>query len=225
MILQPTPDQTWRILDSPFEQAVIDAQIIENQGDIAKACELRYTAFRQLVDLIPDDEAITLDWDDEPTRAALLLTELSAIDHFLAGEWELCAAMLEMLLDLDPEDHTEATKRLAYCYIALGEWELLDEIIDDISDKHAEKSLVRLWAGLRREGRLDEGELRHLRQHFPEVYREFTAAEHPADETYLHDIQQLRPTKAALARELWLQTEHLWTAFPEFIAALKKKVN
>lgn len=220
MILQPTAEQTWRILEGDFEAAIVDSQLLEQQGDIAGACEARYAAFRRLMELLPDDQAIALDWDDVPTRAALLLTELSAIDHFLTSDFELCAAMLELLLELDPEDHTEATKRLSYCYIALEEWELLDEIIDDISDKHAEKSLLKLWAGLRREGRLDEGEARHLRTHFPEVYHEFTAADHPADEAYLADIRQPRPSKTALARELWLQTEHLWAQFPDFIVAL-----
>ena len=43
----------------------------------------------------------------------------------------------------------------------------------------------------------------------------------PADDAYLRDIESERPTPQAQARELWLKTENLWTAFPGFIAALK----
>lgn len=51
-------------------------------------------------------------------------------------------------------------------------------------------------------------------------FAEFTAVEHPADERYLRDIEGERPSAAAQARELWLQTEILWTRFPDFIRAL-----
>ena len=42
------------------------------------------------------------------------------------------------------------------------------------------------------------------------IFAEFTADEHPADEAYLRDIGSERPSPAAQARELWLQTENLW---------------
>lgn len=52
-------------------------------------------------------------------------------------------------------------------------------------------------------------------------FREFTAAEHPADDAYLRDIEGERPSVQAQARELWLQTENLWVLWPGFIAALQ----
>ena len=36
----------------------------------------------------------------------------------------------------------------------------------------------------------------------------------------VRDIEGERPSAAAQARELWLQTEILWTRFPDFIRAL-----
>ena len=44
---------------------------------------------------------------------------------------------------------------------------------------------------------------------------------HPADESYIADIESERPSRRALARELWLQTEHLWREFPELVEALR----
>lgn len=41
------------------------------------------------------------------------------------------------------------------------------------------------------------------------------------DETYLRDIESERPSQAAQARELWLQTENLWTLWPGFVEALQ----
>ena len=43
-----------------------------------------------------------------------------------------------------------------------------------------------------------------------------------ADETYLRDIESERPSQAAQARELWLQTENLWTLWPGFVEALQR---
>ena len=53
-------------------------------------------------------------------------------------------------------------------------------------------------------------------------YAEFKAAEHPVSAAYLADIDSEHPSREALARELWLQTEHLWNQFPGFIEALQK---
>jgi hypothetical protein len=38
---------------------------------------------------------------------------------------------------------------------------------------------------------------------------------------YLNDIESEHPSRESQARELWLQTEHLWTQFPGFIEALQ----
>ncbi|MDR2885630.1 MAG: tetratricopeptide repeat protein [Rikenellaceae bacterium] len=226
--LQPTAEDTWRIVYDPesrgpgYEQALRRAQEQQNEGDIEGACNTRFAAFQALADLIPEDEDTVLDWEDRTTRSALELLHGSAVDHFLAGDFEMSAAMLEMLLDLDPEDHLDATRQLAYCYVALGEWELFDEALADVNERSVEYALLALWAGFQREGALPTDALARFRGDFADYFAEFKAAEHPADEAYLNDIESERPSRRALARELWLQTEHLWAAFPGFTQALAK---
>lgn len=225
--LQPTIDNTFQIVYADeeakvtFEKILIHSQKLEQQGDIKKACDSRYEAFQQLMTLLPEDESIALDWEDKNSCNAMMLVSFTAIDHFLIGDFEMCAAMLELLLELDPEDHTDAIKRLAYCYVALGEFELLDEIINDISDKHPEKCIIKMWSDFERLGKFDEGDLIRFKKTFAPYYEEFTCQEHPASEAYIADIESERPSKYTLARELWLQTEHLWAEKPEFIQALK----
>lgn len=227
--LTPNADQTFRI-DAPDDrealydfEAVIDAaRRLERQGDVEAACNTRYQAFQRIYDLLPDGEETVLDWHEDNTRAAVMLINYSAIDHFLIGDWEMSAGMHELVLEVDPEDHLEATTRLAYTYVAMGEFESFDEIINDISDKYADKQVLLLWSELRRKGRFLEGNLRRFKTHFAPYYAEFTAAEHPVDDSYLADIDGERPSQQALARELWLQTEHLWLIFPDFIGELRK---
>ena len=72
-------------------------------------------------------------------------------------------------------------------------------------------------------GRLPSGEMIHFRKSFPVFYAEFTSDKHEITPDYLADIESERPSREAQARELWLQTEHLWTQFPGFVEALKKQ--
>ena len=229
--LKPTPNNTYRIVyfdtgdgvPCDFGRALELSQQQEAACDIETACNTRFDAFQHLMELIPDSTDLELDWDDENSRDAMLLINYSAIDHFLVGDFEMCAAMLEMLLELDPEDHFEASKRLGYAYVALEEWELFDEVINDVSDKYADKELLALWSEFRRTGAIPEGELRHFKRSFGVYFEEFVEEDHPVDEAYLKDIESERPSREALARELWLQTEHLWALYPGFIEALKAK--
>ena len=227
--LKPTIHQTFVIVpnandrsgDYDFAAILEDSHRLELKGEVEKACDMRYQAFQRLVELLPDDSEIELEWEDENTRAALFLINFSSIDHFLVGDFELCAAMLEMLLELDSEDHLEATTRLGYAYLALEEYDLYDEIINDISDRYADKTILALWYDWRRNGVLTEGHLRRFQTRFAHFYEEFTRDEHPTDEDYLTEIAKDKPARCALARELWLQTEHLWKRFPDFVEALK----
>ena len=230
--LKPTPNNTYRIVyheggegvPCNFGRALSLSQQQEAEGEIERACNTRFEAFQQLMELIPDSSDLELEWEDEDSRDTMLLVNFSAIDHFLVGDFEMCAAMLEMLLELDPEDHLEASKRLGYAYVALEEWELFDEVINDISDKYADKELLALWSEFRRTGQIPEGEMRRFKRTFGAYLNEFIADTHPTDEAYLKDIESEKPSREALARELWLQTEHLWTLFPGFIDALRAKV-
>ena len=52
-------------------------------------------------------------------------------------------------------------------------------------------------------------------------YAEFTSNVHEVTPEYLADIESEKPLRQTLARELWLQTEHLWAQFPGFIEALR----
>ena len=132
----------------------------------------------------------------------------------------MAAGLMEMLLDLDPEDHLEATTPLAFSYVALEEYELFGEVINDISDKYPEKEILKLWSEFRQTGALPQGELIHFKKSFPVFYAEFIANHHEITAEYLTDIESEKPTRQTLARELWLQTEHLWHLFPGFIEAL-----
>jgi len=223
--LNPTPDQTFELTgDGPYDFAKVLARSRELQaaGQVEEACNERYRAVRRLEELLPDNEEINLEWNHRNSRAALELVEASAIDHFLINDFELSAALLELLLELDPEDHLEGSELLAFDYLAMNEQDSFDEVINDVSDKSAGRIVLLLWSAYRRDGRLPDGELRRFRERFAPYYAEFTAAEHPADASYLRDIESERPSLAAQARELWLRTENLWALWPDFIETLRR---
>ena len=222
--LEPTPDQTFEVIgEGPydFEKVLSQTRRMERAGNVEEACNARFQAFQRLAELIPEDEEVNLEWNHRNSRAALELIQASAIDHFLINDFEMSAALLELLLELDPEDHLEGSQLLAFDYLAMGEEELFDEVINDVSDKSPARELLLLWSAYRRDGTLPEGELKRFRTHFVPWFAEFTATEHPADEAYLQDIESERPSAAAQARELWLQTENLWDLWPVFIEALR----
>lgn len=228
--LQPTLNQSFRIVrdEEPKGRAVdFSAELrrsrrAEQEGAYEQACEIRFAAVQELVELLPEDEVVELDWEDVATRDAVVLLHSSAVDFFLVGDLEMAAAQLELLLDVDGDDHLEATTLLALIYVAMGEWDSFDDITLDLADKSPERSLALLWARFRREGALDAKELAALRRLHPQYLAEWCADEHPADGAYLADIASERPSKGARARELWLQTEPLWTEFHDFIEALRR---
>ena len=181
-ILNPTPDQTFRIEgrgDYDFSRTLRLSDEAQRRGAVDEACNLRFHAFQHLADLIPDNEEVILEWEHPNTQAALHLLYRSAVDHFLIDDFELSAAMLEFLLDLDPEDHEEATWLLAFDYVALADYDAFDEVINDVSDKYPEKPLLTLWSEYRRHGSLPAGEAIRLRNHFAPYYKEFTADSPP----------------------------------------------
>ena len=222
--LNPTADQTYEVIgEGPynFTRVLAHTRELEAAGNVEDACNERYQAFQRLAGLLPEDEEINLEWSHRNSQSALELIRASAIDHFLINDFEMSAALLELLLELDPEDHLEGSELLAFDYLAMDEQELFDEVINDVSDKHPGREVLLLWSAFRRDGRLPEGELQRFRTHFAPFFAEFTADEHPADEAYLRDIGSERPSPAAQARELWLQTENLWVLWPGFIDALR----
>lgn len=229
-LLKPTLNQTFRIVhdeslkgsDPDFARELARSRRAEQSGNFEEACEIRFAAVQELVELLPEEEALELDWDDVPTREAVALVYSSAVDFFLVGDWEMAAAQLELVLDVDSDDHLEATTLLAFVYVAMGEWDSFDDIAPDLADKSPEKSLLLLWSEFLRTGKINDKELSALRRFHAPYLREWCAEEHPADGRYLADISSERPSKEAQARELWLQTEHLWATNKAFIEALKK---
>lgn len=229
--IAPTVGDAYRIVTDGcgaewnFAEVLRRSREQEHGGDIEGACNTRFEAFQRLMEIIPDNKEMSLDWEDATSQEALALISCSAVDHFLVGDFEMCAGMLELLLELDPEDHLEASKMLAYCYIALEDHELFDEVIYDINDKYPEKEILVMWSEFRRKGVIPDGEYRRFRTKFPAFFREFIADEHPVNEEYVREIEVEKPPKEILAREMWLQTEHLWMMFPGFIEALKVKAQ
>lgn len=225
--LKPTPDQTFELIsgDNPAYKFVdIHAKSFELQakGDFEAACNLRFKAVQDLQEVLPEDEEVTLEWNHRNSAAAIEIVNCSAVDHFLINDIEMASALLELSLDIDPEDHLEASNLLAFCYIALGEEELFDEIINDISDKQVTRTLLLVWSSFMREGKFSEADLKLFKSRYAPYFKEFTAEEHPSDEKYLKDIESEKPSQEALARELWFKTEILWEQFPEFIEALRE---
>ncbi|MFR9650858.1 MAG: tetratricopeptide repeat protein [Rikenellaceae bacterium] len=224
--IKPTSDQTFEIRcgesgDGNFVKILRESRELQQCGDMEAACNMRFGAVQMLQELLGDDDEINLEWNHENSRAAIEVLNLSAIDHFLISDFEISSALLEMILDLDPEDHLEASNLLAYNYLAMEEYELFDEVINDISDKYASRTLLLLWSSYLRDGQLPIGELHSFKSRFAPYYSEFVSDEHPVTDEYLRDIEQVRPSSESQARELWLQTEVLWGDHSDFINALK----
>lgn len=218
--LKPTENQNYILLGGSFQTTLDMALRLEEEGNFEGACDTRYKAFQQIVDILPEDDAVELDFSHANTRAAIEIIYGSAVDNFLAGDVELAAAQLELLLECDSEDHIEATPQLALCYIALEEWECLEDILPDLGDKSAFKPLVESLAEYARTGKVSNDTLTALRRH-RHLCEELRAEEHPADAAYLKDISSERPTQQALAREIYLRCELLFTQYEGFIKALQ----
>ena len=221
----PTPDQTFELEGSGKYNFVKHHNTVEKlvaEGRYNEACEARYEAFQLLADILPEDEAMPLRWEHANSRAAIAILYGSAVDHFRIGDLEMTMALLEMLLECDPEDHFEGVNLLALCYIATEEWDAFDDLLIDLTDKSAEAVIARLWAKFRECGEIDGTLLSLLRSRHKAYYAELLATEHPDDEAFRKDISSERPSASAEAREWWLLTEPLWSEFPEFIDKLKR---
>lgn len=224
--LKPTPNQTFELEgrgEYDFAAALEKSYRLQGENRIEEACNERYAAVQRLMEILPEDEETILEFGHRNSRAALELLQASGVDHFLIGDFEMAAALSELLLELDPEDHSGGITLLGFCYVALGEYELFDEIAGDIADSLPEKAILNLWSAFRRTGKLPAGDMKVLRERFADLFDEFTAAEHPVDSEYLAGEQSDSPSRKTQARRLWLQTEHLWTPFGDFIEALKRE--
>ncbi len=204
-----------------FSSILRQASRCEDEGNFDLACATRFEAVTRLAEAIGEEE-FELDWSDAEARATISLVSASVIDLFLSSEWELCAATAELALMFDSEDHFGVTEILAWACLALGDVECFRELSLDLDDRKPSKGLMNLWAAL-----LD-GQTRAAREialelsgRHPEVVAELLATDHPTDGDYTTEIAKDRPSKEARARELWLRTEVLWSAFPEVIDFLR----
>ncbi len=218
--LKPTENQNFILLGGEFAKTLDHAHTQESEGDFEGACNTRYKAFQQIVEVLPEEESVELDFSHPNTRAAIEIIYGSAVDNFLAGDVELSAAQLELLLECDSEDHIEATPQLALCYIALEEWECLEDIIPDLGEKSAFKPLVEALAEFARTGDVSADKLAALRRH-RHLCEELARADHPADEAYLKDLSSERPTQSVLAREIYLRCEPLIVKYEGFITKIR----
>ncbi len=218
--LKPTENQNYILLGGDFTKTLDLAHKQESEGQFEAACNTRYKAFQQIVEVLPEDDIAELDFSHPNTRAAIEIVYGSAVDNFLAGDVELSAAQLELLLECDSEDHIEATPQLALCYIALEEWDCLEDILPDLGDKSAFRPMIEALAEYARNEALSDEVLSALRRH-RHLCEELRAEEHTADEAYLKDISSERPTQQALAREIYLRCEPLILKYKGFLAAIK----
>ena len=221
IILKPTENQNFILLGGDFVRQLDAAHLQEERGDFEGACNTRYKAFQQIVEVLPEEDVAELDFSHANTRAAIEIVYGSAVDNFLAGDVELAAAQLELLLECDSEDHIEATLQLALCYIALEEWECLDDILPDLGDKGSFRPLVEALAEFVRTGDISAKKIAELRRHRP-LCEVLCGEEIVADEAYLRDIASERPSQKALATEIVLRCEPLFLKYEGFLPALKR---
>jgi len=218
---EPTGDQNFRLVgrgEYDFTRTLERARRLQGEGRIDEACQTRFAAFQLLVGILPE-EPVELDTAHDNSRAALELLYDSAVDHFWIEDFELSAAMIEQLLELDPEDHLQSITLLAVDYLALGDEENFDAVRDDLADG-AVRDLLILSADILFGRPMDSETARRFGTRHAAWLAEWTAAEHPLDESLSGDAGHTTP--AAEARAFWLQTEPFWAAHPEVAEALRR---
>ena len=223
--LQPTANQLFRLVSSGargnLAARLEQSYKAEQSGDYESACRIRYEAFEDVYGLFPEDDIVELDRNHPNTLAAMEIMLASAVDSYLAGEGEMAAAQLELLLDCDSEDPLEATPILALCYAMIGEWECLEDIDTDLGDKSAIAPLLRALRQFVVGGAIESKTVAELAR-FKEFVAELKSPTHDTDESYLRDISSERPSRAALARELYLRCEPALALYPDFLPLLLK---
>ena len=221
--LQPTVNQLFRLVSNGargnLAARLEQSYKAEQSGDYESACAMRYEAFEDIYGLLPEDDVVELDRNHPNTLAAMEIMLASAVDNYLAGEGEMAAAQAELLLDCDSEDPLEATPILALCYAMIGEWECLEDIDGDLGDKSAIAPLLRALRQSVVGGEIESKTIAELAR-FKEFVAELKNPIHDTDESYLREISSERPSRAALARELYLRCEPALVLYPDFLPVL-----
>ena len=89
------PERTAKEYD--FQSLLSQSKTCERNGEVERA-NLRYDGVKRLIDLLPDEDEIVLDWEVEENQDILKLLRGSAIDHFLVGDFDMAAGLMEMTL-------------------------------------------------------------------------------------------------------------------------------
>ena len=220
IVIRPQSGDLVRVEGVNYAQLLRRCEEQERGGNYASACETRFDAVQAFLDRV-GEEPVALDWEDQNSRSLLELIYRSASDHLQIGELEMAVALWESVIDVDEEDHFEATMILAFCYVALEDWDCLESARFDISPKMPEYHLLQLWERYIKSREIDQSALRELRTRHKMWWEEFTADEHPADEAYFADCRSERPSKRTEAREFWFATAPLWEGDREFLEKIK----
>ena len=143
IVIKPQVGGLNRIEGVNFQQVLQHSEELERKGQYASACEMRFDAVQQYMD-IAGEESSFLDWEDRNSQALIELCYRSAVDHLQIGEVEMAVALWESVIDMDEEDHLEANVMLAFSYVAIEDWDCLESARFDISPKMPEYHLLQL---------------------------------------------------------------------------------
>ncbi len=115
--------------DVDFRSILSHSERLFERGEIEKACQIRLeTALEVLEELDKSDQEIELDMSKPENCPIVEVLVVSGSDHYQICDFEMAATLLETALLLDSEDNFSCVTTLAYCYIALEEWDILEEI-------------------------------------------------------------------------------------------------
>ena len=146
---QPTIQNLQKILaDEPhnFPVALALADSYMEHDEVEKACQTRLdsaTLIFDLVDSLPDNEDIDIDMSSQDNLVVIMMVYLCAIDHYSISDYEMAAAMFEIVLEMDMEDHLGANNYLAFTYAALGENDAVEEQLKIMMPTPQTKELLR----------------------------------------------------------------------------------
>lgn len=117
--------------DTDFAEVLKRADRMMDNNDVEGACELRLRCAIELLEAIEsldEDQEIELDMSNRDNHPAVELLAASAFDHYQICDFEMTAALLESALLFDSEDNFSLINTLGYCYVALEDFEALEDI-------------------------------------------------------------------------------------------------
>lgn len=120
-----------------------------DQGEVDKACQLRYDIVTEIMDALCEiEDDIELNMNNADNEAIVDILVKSAIDHYFISDFETSAAICETVLELDPEDHFGATPISGFCYAGLQEWDSLEAILTTGTLTKIEENLLQTLANI-----------------------------------------------------------------------------